>query len=135
MTAVEVIRQIEDLGGSLAIDGDRIRVLLTPEAETWVPELQRTRDEVFRVLQDRGRPEVHMPAGVRLLRWDLKPAPIEMSRLSVVLDPQKFVETTLRQLEAAIQGKPWAAGNWSVRDLCERLEQVGIQVHVQEMEK
>jgi hypothetical protein len=135
MTAVEVIRQIEDLGGSLAIDGDRIRCALTDEAQVLVPELRRIRDEVYRALQDRGGPEVHMPAGVRLLRWDLKPPPVEINTISVVLDPQRFAETTLRQLEASIQRKPWAAGNWSVRDLVERLEQVGVQVNVEEMEK
>jgi hypothetical protein len=130
MTAVEVIRQIEDLGGSLAIDGDRIHCTLTDEAESLVPELRKIRDEVYRALQERARREIPMPAGVRLLRWALKPAPIEINKVSVILDPQKFVETTLRQLEAAIQGKPWAASNWSVRDLCERLEQVGVRVDV-----
>jgi hypothetical protein len=129
MTAPELIQQIEDLGGSLAIDGDRIRVLLTPEAETWVSELQRTRDEVFRVLLERDRPE--MPDGVRLLRWDLKRPPVAISEISVITDPQRFAETTLRQLEAAIQRKPWNAGNWSTRDLCERLEQVGVHVRVE----
>jgi hypothetical protein len=135
MTAPELIQQIEDLGGILAIDGDRIHCTLTDEAESLVPELRKIRDEVFRVLQDRGRPQISMPAGVRLLRWDLKPPPVEISRVSVVLEPQRFAETTLRQLEAAIQRKPWNAGNWSVRDLVERLEQVGIQVHVEEIEK
>ena len=171
MTAPELIQQIEDLGGSLAIDGDRIRVLLTPEAETWVPELQRTRDEVFRVLQERdhsvacpvhgagatwwnladvtavcGRchPDpfdtvdrvaaqsgpVAMPTGVRLLRWEPKQPPIAVTTFSVVTDPHKFIEGTLHQLEAALRGNVMAAGNWSVRDLCERLEQVGIRVTV-----
>ena len=171
MTAPELIQQIENLGGSLGIDGDRIRVLLTPEAETWVPELQRTRDEVFRVLLERDHPAacpvhgagatwwnladgtavcgrchpdpfdtvgrvaaqsepVAMPAGVRLLRWAPKQPPIAVTTFSVVTDPQKFIEGTLQQLEAALRGNVMAAGNWSVRDLCERLEQVGVRVDV-----
>jgi hypothetical protein len=135
MTAPEIIQQIENLGGILAIDGDRIHCTLTDEAESLVPELRKIRDEVFRVLQDRGRPQISMPAGVRLLRWDLKRPPVAISEISVITDPQRFAETTLRQLDTAIQGKPWAAGNWSLRDLVERLEQVGIQVRVEEMEK
>jgi hypothetical protein len=171
MSAPELIQQIENLDGSLGIDGDRIRVLLTPEAETWVPELQRTRDEVFRVLLERDHPAVctvhgagatwwnlvdgtavcgrchpdpfdtvgrvaaqsepvAMPAGVRLLRWAPKQPPIAVTTFSVVTDPQSFIRSTLGQLEAALQGKFWAAGNWSVRDLCERLEQVGVRVDV-----
>ena len=50
--------------------------------------------------------------------------------VSVVLDPLRFIETTLQQLEAALRGDVRAAGNWSVRDLCERLEQVGVKVDV-----
>lgn len=101
MTAPEIIQQIENLGGTLAIDGDRIRCALTDEAQVLVPELRRIRDEVFRALQDRGRPQISMPAGVRLLRWALKPPPVEINTISVVLDPQRFAETTLRQLECA----------------------------------
>jgi len=131
VTAPELIREVENLGGTLTLNGDRIRCELTDEAKSLVPELRKIRDEVYRALQDRALREVHMPAGVRLLRWALKPPPVEINTISVVLDPQKFAETTLRQLEVAIQGKPWAAGNWSVRDLVERLEQVGVHVRVE----
>ncbi len=71
-----------------------------------------------------------MPDGVRLLRWDLKQPPVEISRVSVVMDPQKFALSTLRQLNAALRGRYWGAGNRNVRDLIERLEQVGIRVTV-----
>jgi hypothetical protein len=71
-----------------------------------------------------------MPAGVRILRWSPKQLPIEINMVSVVLDPLRFIETTLQQLEAALRGDFRAAGNRSVRDLCERLEQVGVKVDV-----
>ena len=71
-----------------------------------------------------------MPDGVKLLRWEPKQPPIELTMFSVVTDPQSFIRSTLGQLEAALQGKFWAAGNRSVRDLCERLEQVGVRVDV-----
>jgi hypothetical protein len=53
-----------------------------------------------------------------------------VTTFSVVTDPHKFIEGTLHQLEAALRGNVMAAGNWSVRDLCERLEQVGVRVDV-----
>ena len=73
-----------------------------------------------------------MPAGVRLLAWEPKQPPVALSVFSVVNDTQKFILSTLQQLEAALRGNPWAAGNWTVRDLCERLEQVGVRIEVVE---
>jgi len=73
-----------------------------------------------------------MPEGVTLLVWRPKPPPVALSACSVVNDTQKFIVSTLRQLDAALHGFGWAAGNWSVRDLFERLEEVGVQVEVVE---
>ena len=73
-----------------------------------------------------------MPAGVRLLAWEPKQPPVALSVFSVVNDTQKFIVSTLQQLDAALRGNPWAAGNWTVRDLCERLEQVGVRIEVVE---
>ena len=71
-----------------------------------------------------------MPTGVRLLAWEPKQPPVALSVFSVVNDTQKFIVSTLQQLDAALRGNPWAAGNWTVRDLCERLEQVGVRIEV-----
>lgn len=71
-----------------------------------------------------------MPEGVTLLAWEPKQAPVALSMCSVVIDTQKFAVTTLQQLDAALRGNSWAAANWSVRDLCERLEEVGIRVAI-----
>lgn len=173
MTALGLIQQIESLGGTLAIDGDRIRALLTPEAETLVPELQRTRDEVFRILLERDHPAVcpvhgtsatwwnrqdgsavcglchpdpfalaakesaesgppPMPDGVTLFSWEPKEPPIELNAVSIVTETRAFILSTLRELDAALRGDCWGSGNWSVRDLCERLEQVGVDIEVAE---
>jgi hypothetical protein len=141
MTAPELIQTIEAGGGVLILKGDRIRYELPEDAAPMVEVLRQHRAEVFRVLQERDQYAVAleatapstpppMPAGVKLLRWEPKQPPIELTMFSVVTDPQSFIRSTLGQLEAALQGKSWAAGNWSVRDLCERLEQVGIRVDV-----
>ena len=171
MTAPELIRRIESLGGTLTLNGALIHAELTDEAKVLVPELRKIRDDVYRALQQRDHPQacpVHgaggscwnladrtavcgrchpdpfdaanrvaaqsghldMPAGVRLLRWEPKQTPIAVTTFSVIIDTQKFIESTLQQLEAVLQGKSWVAGNWSVRDLLERLEQVGVTVEV-----
>jgi hypothetical protein len=69
---------------------------------------------------------------IQVVSWDLKPPPIAVTRSSVVVDPAKFAETTIRQLEAALAGKPWLSGQRSVSDLCERLKQVGVTVAITE---
>ena len=45
-----------------------------------------------------------------------------------MIDVDKFIFTTLMELQARLEGKDWLAGNWSIRDLTERLEQVGVKV-------
>jgi hypothetical protein len=76
-----------------------------------------------------GAPE--MPAGLRLLDWKPKLPPAAITTWVVVNDVPQFVQTTLAQLEAALRGDNWVAGNWSVRDLLELLEQAGIKVEVE----
>jgi len=56
--------------------------------------------------------------------------PVVITTWAVVNDVPLFIRTTLDQLRAAFRGDCWLAGNWSVRDLCERLEQVGVKVEV-----
>jgi hypothetical protein len=71
-----------------------------------------------------------MPEGVRLLEWNLKPAPIILTYFSVVTDVERFVAATLAELKAAMNGQEWQAGHWSVRDLVDRLEQCGVRVEI-----
>ena len=95
------------------------------------------------------------------MSWQPKEPPIVLIRSSVVNDPAKFIELTLRQLRYALD--PWhncpycrrlcgdqsvpstspsldearehnrhsfLAGNWSIREMLERLEQVGLKLEV-----
>jgi hypothetical protein len=71
-----------------------------------------------------------MPEGVRLVRWELKPAPIAVTKVEIVTDVCRFVAMTLLELKAAMAGKRWLAGNRSVRELIERLEECGVAVEV-----
>lgn len=72
-----------------------------------------------------------LPPGVRLVAFERKPAPLAISRLSIVGNVPLFISTTLEQLRAALDGRPWLAGNWSVRELVEVLEQAGVKLEVE----
>ena len=45
-------------------------------------------------------------------------------------DVDKFACATLAELGHALAGRNWLAGNWSIRTLIERLEQVGVVVEL-----
>ena len=152
MTAPELIQTIEAVGGVLTLQGDRIRYELPAEAAPMIEMLRQYRDEVLGVLRERERPEGKqshpdpyavalekttqsepplMPIGVRLLRWAPARPPVAIGSWAVVNDVSQFIQTTLGQLQAAIAGKHWLAGNRSVRELVERLNQVGVEVEIE----
>ena len=51
--------------------------------------------------------------------------------MGVVTHVDKFIGATLRELRARLEGKDFLAGNWSLRELVDRLEQVGVVVSVE----
>jgi hypothetical protein len=69
-----------------------------------------------------------MPPGVKLVHWEPLPAPVQLNRGVIVTDTARFIEVTLRQLGARLQGHDWRAGNWSLSELIGRLETVGVGV-------
>lgn len=103
------------------VDGSRVCVRCHPDPNAIV--LERTAQS--------GPPL--MPEGVTLLRWAPERPPVAIERWALVNDVPQFIQVTLRQLRAAIAGENWLAGNCSVRELTERLEQVGVMVSVQEI--
>jgi len=133
MTPAQVLMEIEKSGGSIRLDRDQIRYAIPKPAAWLVPEVQRQRGAIVELL-GRRRSIPPMPSGVRLLRWSPKTPPVVLQQCSVVIDVEKFIVATLAQLKARLQGKDFAAGNWSKRELIERLEQVGVEVEV-DMEK
>jgi hypothetical protein len=78
----------------------------------------------------RGTPPL-MPPGVRLLKWEPKAPPIVIVRMGIVSNVDKFIGATLRELRARLNGKDFLAGNWSLRELVDRLEQAGVSVTVE----
>jgi hypothetical protein len=76
-----------------------------------------------------------MPAGVRLIGWEPKTAPFQLSECSTVTDTEKFIRTTLCQLAAHLSGKTAADGGWGLSGLLARLEACGCRVAVDDPQK
>jgi hypothetical protein len=134
MNAPEVLEAVQIAGGSLTLIGERIQYAL-PDSAVWlVPELKQNREELVGLLREGGTPPL-MPPGVRLLKWEPKIPPVAIVRMGIVSNVDKFIDATLRQLRARLEGKDFLAGNWSLRELVDRLEQVGVHVQVEHDEK
>jgi hypothetical protein len=135
VTIADVVSEVEAAGVTFRLDGEKIRV--------WYPDddcreelagrialLRNQRAEVAAYLKIRSAiPQ--MPEGVRLVRWEPMPAPIALTSVEIITDVLKFVTITLLELKAALIGKKWLAGNRSVRELIERLEECGVVVEVE----
>jgi hypothetical protein len=72
-----------------------------------------------------------MPEGVRLVRWEPKPGHVLLKYYSVVTGLPRLISMTLLELKAALAGKRWQAGNRSVRELVDRLEQCCVHVRIE----
>ena len=123
----EVVSRIEELGGYLALDiegGIRYRVPKdNPEAQALLKTVKAEKQNLLAYL--RTRPA--LPPGVRLINWNLKEPPVAIATCSVVVDSQSFARSTLEQLRLALANpKRWVG--WTVPQLIDRLEQVGVTV-------
>ena len=131
--AAEMLAEAEAMGLQLRLVGGKVKAAFPSNDRTRVaPVLERlrtNRQEVADVLRRRGGVPP-MPPGVRLVSWKLNDPPIRVERWSVVTEPALFAQVTLEQLGAALAGKQRLAGHWSVAELRDRLEQVGVIVSI-----
>jgi hypothetical protein len=130
MNAPEVLEAVQNVGGSLTLHGERIRYALPDSAQWLVTELKQHREELIGLLREGGTPPP-MPPGVRLLKWEPKEPPVMIVRMGIVSNVDNFVAATLLQLQARLEGKDFLAGNWSLRELVDRLDQVGVAVKIE----
>ena len=132
MTAEQLVTSIEAAGGALAVSEGRIRYTLPTRIAPLVEALRVNRKAVIHLLERRFREglELRLPRGVKLVRWAPKAAPIVLTRWSVVMDTHQFIKARLAQVEAALCNKDCLAGSWSVQELVDRLEQVGVHIEV-----
>jgi len=124
----EIIRTIEGAGGELWVAGESLGYRLPESAASLVEELRASKWELLELLRQRPA----MPPGVRLVRWEPLAAPVPLNRWLTVLDTGRFIASTLRQLSARLSGDDFGAGNWSLSELLESLERVGVIVAIAE---
>jgi len=136
MRVSQTLDEIEAAGIALRLDGEKVRISYPDEERREelarrIAFLRAHKDQVLSLL--RRREEIPlMPSGVRLVDWEPKPAPVVLTQVSVVTDVDRFIRMTLLELKAALAGKRWQAGHWSVRDLVDRLEQCGVRLEIEE---
>jgi hypothetical protein len=116
-TARQLIQAIEQRGGYFVRKGDDLTIYPREAGLPLVEELRAHKGEIIEVLAE--RPEV--PAGVCLIRWAPVEAPVRLSECSTVTDCEQFIESSLQQLAAMLEGREWQAGNWGLYGLLERL--------------
>jgi hypothetical protein len=69
-----------------------------------------------------------LPKGVRLVRFEPKAPPVRLSPYETITNPEKFITSTLRQVDAYLRGAHWLAGSWDLATLFARLEMCGLTV-------
>lgn len=134
MNVADIVSEVETAGVAFQLEGERVYVEYPDderrkELAAQIALLRAQRAEVAAYLKARSAIPP-MPDGVRLIRWEPKPAPVALTRVEIVTDVPVFVSVTLRELKAALAGKRWLAGNRSVREVIERLAECGVLVEV-----
>ena len=124
MQAAEILDVVSDAGGLIWLEGEKVRARLPETLRPLVRTLREHKFEIIELLVQRPP----MPAGVRLIRWEPKVAPVQLSPCSTVTDVDLFICSTLRQLAAALEGRSWQSGNWGLSGLLARLEACGCRV-------
>jgi len=127
-----ILDEMTQRGVTVRVDGEILR--LKPREvldDDLLARIREHKPEIIRALA--AIPP--LPQGVRLVRWEPKPAPVILTRYEVVTEVSRFVEMTLLELKAALAGKHRLAGQRSVRELMDRLEQCGVFVQIVEAAK
>jgi hypothetical protein len=128
MEAAEIIDKIVAAGGRIWLEDGKVQAIMPTSMRSLEDLIRSLKPQIIAELARR----LEMPAGVRLIRWEPKDPPIRLSDCATVTNTEKFIFTTLRQLDAQLQGKTWLAGNWGLSGLIARLEAVGCFVALED---
>jgi len=122
MQVSEIIHTVQSAGGELWVAGESLGYSLPESAASVVDELRENKRDLLELL--RQRPV--MPPEVRVVRWDPLSAPVKVNRWLTVLDTDRFIRNKVSQLAARLSGDSLRAGNWSLSELLEFLDIVGV---------
>jgi hypothetical protein len=126
-----VVSRLEEVGGRLLLDGDRIRYSIpkgSANARALLEIVKAEKQALVSYLRARAVAPP-MPRGVVLMEWTLKEPPVAIETYAVVTNSDLFARMTLEHLRIALsEPKRWVG--WSVEQLIDRLVQVGVRVTV-----
>jgi hypothetical protein len=125
VTAEELIREVEAVGGRLVLRGNRIAYELPKDATSILTELKAHRDEVVEVLRSQCPP---LPKGIRLVRYEPKSTPVAIDVCSVVTDVSLFIQREIEELNARLHSPVQIRGGWGVFTILDRLRQAGVEL-------
>ena len=131
MSLSQVVDEVEAVGIALRLDGERIRIRFPEprqrqELAQQISFLRAHRAQITEFLRIRHSIPA-MPPGVRLVSWNLGKPPVAIETCAIVTDPALFARSALDQLRTALTHPERWVG-WSVPQLMDRLEQVGVSV-------
>jgi len=132
MQADEIIQTVYDAGGQLWLEGDKVRARLPERLRPLVDVIRACKPEIIELLAQRPA----MPSGVRLVRYKPKNPPVQISCCETVVGVERFIQSTLRQLAARLNGERGWRYDWrSLSELLARLAAVGCQVALDDDKK
>jgi hypothetical protein len=150
----EIVSQIEQQGGHLSLtDTGRVKCSIpaTQDAQATLETLRLHRDELAEYLARRRAEAIEklnrmvepedrirnapkecppLPAGVRLVGYRPKTAPVAIDVCSVVTDVDRFIRSELGELDARLHNPGQIRGGFGVFAILERLRQAGLQLEI-----
>ena len=131
-SAIEILDTVSAAGGQLWLEGDKVRARLPESLRPLVRMIRERKPEIVELLAQRPA----MPAGVRLVSYAPATPPVKLSRCETVVDTSRFIQSTLQQLGAKLNGEcGWHYGWRSLSELLTRLEAVGCEVALDDPRK
>jgi hypothetical protein len=143
MTAQMLLDLVTRAGGKLTVVGDHLDCELPREAEHLVDDLRVHKAELLDLLAIRklntmvddqimdapaGCPT--LPAGVRLVAYRPKTAPVAIDVCTLVVNVERFMLAELRDLNSRLN-HPWTIrGGFTVPQILDRLAQAGLEVEL-----
>jgi hypothetical protein len=139
LTVGEVFGRVNAVGGSLRLDGERVKLRLPGNcpAESAIVECVRAnRDAIASALRDsESQPpsleevKAMLPPGIQVLRYQPKTAPFAVAPVSVVTDAGKFFRFYLKELAWRLK-HPDGHAAAPLADILAKLGDAGMELRI-----
>lgn len=140
LTLGSVIDYVTEVGGSLRLEGEQVKLRLPrdcPAENAIVQSIRANRDAVAAMLRDQGSKPMSLeevkamlPPGVRVLRYEPKAVPFAVAPVSVVTSAGKFYRAYLRDLHWRVE-HPGGCAAPPLADILSKLADAGLELRVE----